>query len=256
MKKTLETTFDTPFEVKTYSDAFWIAPENKYDELFQISIKLQSGVRIIAEATPQNHAGNMLEDFSNSSKEQRILFQNYLNNLKENSKLEFEVNGNHLDFSLDWPKKWKYFKVRTTKIIPENEPFIEIAKQYAINMCGMFLSLLKIVPIDNGYEEGSKYQILSTRYERNPLNRELCLSKYGYSCKICGFNFKEKYGEIGKNFIHVHHITPVSKMGEGYVVDPLKDMIPVCPNCHAMLHTKNPPLVPEELREIIKDVNK
>ena len=82
MKKTLETTFDIPFEVKTYSDAFWIAPENKYDELFQISIKLQSGVRIIAEATPQNHAGNMLEDFSNSSKEQRILFQNYLNNLK------------------------------------------------------------------------------------------------------------------------------------------------------------------------------
>lgn len=75
MKKTLETTFDIPFEVKTYSDAFYITPENKYDELFQISIKLQSGVRIVAEATPQNHAGNMLEDFSNSSKEQQILFK-------------------------------------------------------------------------------------------------------------------------------------------------------------------------------------
>lgn len=34
-------------------------------------------------------------------------------------------------------------------------------------------------------------------------------------------------------------------------IDPISDLRPVCPNCHAMLHKKNPPYTIDELREII-----
>ena len=107
---------------------------------------------------------------------------------------------------------------------------------------------------DGKYGEGKIDQVLVNKYERNPINRQLCLAVNGYVCKICGFDFEKKYGDIGKGFIHVHHIEMVSSFGGEYYLDPKKDLIPVCPNCHAMLHRKNPPLEPAELRQII-DLN-
>lgn len=103
----------------------------------------------------------------------------------------------------------------------------------------------------DGYEEGSAYKIISTRYERNPINRELCLAKKGYKCQICNFDFREFYGSIGQKFIEVHHITPVSMLGPGYKINVDEDLIPVCSNCHSMLHRKNPPYLPSELRTMI-----
>ena len=70
-------------------------------------------------------------------------------------------------------------------------------------------------------------------------------------CSICGFDFEKNYGELGKGFIHVHHIVPVSKIGPNYIIDPVKDLIPVCPNCHAMLHRTDPPMDPDVLLKIL-----
>jgi len=67
---------------------------------------------------------------------------------------------------------------------------------------------------------------------------------------VCGMDFVSRYGELGSGFIHVHHVIPVSKMGPNYIVDPINDLTPVCPNCHAMLHRKDPPLEIEELKGI------
>ena len=103
----------------------------------------------------------------------------------------------------------------------------------------------------NKYLEGEEQTILITTFERNFEARKICLDYHGYTCKICGFNFQEKYGSIGEEFIHVHHIAPLSQIKESYVIDPIKDLIPVCPNCHAMLHRKKRPggkyLTPEQL---------
>ena len=107
---------------------------------------------------------------------------------------------------------------------------------------------------EEGYAEGTAYQTLLNKYERNPINRELCLAKKGYRCNICNFDFKEVYGSIGKHFIEVHHITPVSMLGSGYKINIDEDLIPVCSNCHSMLHKKNPPYLPDELKSIIKSV--
>lgn len=90
-----------------------------------------------------------------------------------------------------------------------------------------------------------------TRYERSPVNRATCLAHYGFKCQICQMDFESVYGDLGANFIEVHHLVPVSQLGEGYTIDPIKDLIPVCCNCHAMLHRTDPPLLPESLRTIL-----
>lgn len=104
---------------------------------------------------------------------------------------------------------------------------------------------------ENEYYEGAKQQVLVNKYERNPIARKMCIQKYGCICNVCQFDFEKQYGELGKNFIHVHHITPISEnRGKSYKVDYENDLIPVCPNCHAMLHRGNISI--ETLKELIR----
>ncbi|WBO83835.1 HNH endonuclease [Hymenobacter yonginensis] len=101
------------------------------------------------------------------------------------------------------------------------------------------------------FHEGTPYQIIQTQYERNPNARAACLKHYGHSCCVCNFNFTSYYGKIGEYFIHVHHLNKISDIKKHHSIDPIKDLRPVCPNCHAMLHTSNPPLSIEDLQTII-----
>ena len=105
---------------------------------------------------------------------------------------------------------------------------------------------------ENSYE-GAVRTVNVNRYERSSIARQRCIEHYGCKCSICGLDFEEKYGEIGKGFIHVHHIIPLNQIGEEYVVDYEKDLIPVCPNCHAMLHRKinGHEVTIEELKQIL-----
>lgn len=105
------------------------------------------------------------------------------------------------------------------------------------------------------FTEGAAMQTVQTRYERNPFARTACLEHYGYSCSVCDFNFEKYYGNIGTKFIHVHHLTMVATIGKPYSVNPIEDLRPVCPNCHAMLHKQNPPLTIEQLKSQIRADN-
>jgi 5-methylcytosine-specific restriction protein A len=90
------------------------------------------------------------------------------------------------------------------------------------------------------------------KYERDPRARQLCLNHYGYCCSVCGLDFSERYGELGAGFIHVHHLKELSAVGQGYNVDPVADLRPVCPNCHAMLHKVSPAMPVEELKQKLR----
>lgn len=88
-------------------------------------------------------------------------------------------------------------------------------------------------------KEGAVSQVSVTKYERNPEYRRMALAKYGYICQVCGMNFESTYGAVGHDFIEVHHLYPVSNMGEDYHFDPLdpeKGLVPLCSNCHSMIH--------------------
>lgn len=102
--------------------------------------------------------------------------------------------------------------------------------------------------------EGTTKRVSVNVYERNALARKDCIKKHGYRCAVCEFDFEKVYGKIGENFIHVHHIIPLHKIKKGYIVNGETDLVPVCPNCHAMLHKEvnGTCLSVEELRETIK----
>lgn len=102
------------------------------------------------------------------------------------------------------------------------------------------------------YPEGAVQSILVNQYERNPKARQACLDHFGYKCVICEFDFAERYGEIGKNYIHVHHKNPMNEVVDEYQVDPIKDLIPVCPNCHAIIHRTRPQQTIEKMRILLR----
>ncbi|MBR8345785.1 HNH endonuclease [Burkholderia ambifaria] len=101
------------------------------------------------------------------------------------------------------------------------------------------------------YVEGAVSQVLINRYERDLGAREAAIAHYGCSCYVCGFEFGKKYGVLGQGFIHVHHVVDIATIGAEYHVDPVKDLRPVCPNCHAMLHKTTPAMDIDELRDLI-----
>lgn len=100
--------------------------------------------------------------------------------------------------------------------------------------------------LNSSFSEGTVRYALARRIERNPVARERCIQHHGVRCKACNLDFHEKYGAVGTGFIHVHHLDPLAN-GVRHV-DPERDLVPVCPNCHAMLHRRTPPYSIDELK--------
>lgn len=97
--------------------------------------------------------------------------------------------------------------------------------------------------------EGAKKTITVNVYERDPRARARCLAKWGTACVVCDFDFGQTFGELGEGYIHVHHLKPLGEIQAAYELDPVEDLRPVCPNCHAMLHRRSPALSVAELRD-------
>lgn len=162
-----------------------------------------------------------------------------------------------------WPADWTRLSLELVKsplAINTEDP--QETENTVVYWGSHFLAcVLNLVPLEEnepefdadltGLPEGAVTRMEVNRYERNHLNRATCLQIHGHGCKVCGMSFDSVYGEIGQGFIHVHHTTPVSELGDSYRVNPITDLVPVCPNCHAMLHKRNPPLSINELRDII-----
>ncbi|MFM7261797.1 MAG: HNH endonuclease [bacterium] len=105
---------------------------------------------------------------------------------------------------------------------------------------------------DAQYREGATSIVTVNRFERDPRARKACIAHHGAMCSVCGFDFGAVYGEHGRGFMHVHHLVPLATIGKTYAVDPVKDLRPVCPNCHAMLHRGNRVLKIATLRRMLR----
>jgi hypothetical protein len=104
---------------------------------------------------------------------------------------------------------------------------------------------------DTIFEEGERFSVSSTAIERNPLARKKCIDHYGYTCFACDINMESKYGAIGRDFIHVHHRTDLALTLGAHRVDPIRDLIPLCPNCHSMVHKEKPAIPVEKLKRLL-----
>lgn len=145
----------------------------------------------------------------------------------------------HLDY---------YEQVSKTNVIKRREVYQEFLK--------LVVSISKIsypneIDENETFLEGKSKKISVNIFERNPIARKKCIEHYGYKCQICEFDFQKVYGEIGENFIHVHHLIDISSINLEYKVNPILDLIPVCPNCHAMLHKRKPAYSLEDIKNLL-----
>ncbi|HWQ96707.1 MAG TPA: HNH endonuclease [Negativicutes bacterium] len=270
IKDALEKIFDIPFFVtggiQNGEPWFAIGPENASQELFRLSVFFKNATRVIIDFEPEKYAAPLIMDMAKASLEQKLLFKEYSDMLQIQKLARVDLFINKIKYEpscpASWPAEWTGLSCRITRspVTSDDEKFdlVDLTIEWVSNALGMFLSLMHIVPIDNdipekttGYTEGKEYITTSKRYERNPLNRQLCVASKGYICAICGFDFSSTYRDIGNGFIEVHHIEPLSMMEDERAIDPIKDLIPVCSNCHSMIHRRKPPLLPDELQEMM-----
>lgn len=162
-----------------------------------------------------------------------------------------------IDFTSRTEREYKYWDLffngwdRKSLFIWELKPeLLEALKETGLTGEKQYPEELPIV--EQYLMEGLKKTILVNTYERNSIARERCIEHWNPVCSVCDFDFEKRYGVLGKGYIHVHHLVPVSDVGKTYRVNPIKDLRPVCPNCHAMLHKKSPPYTIEQLKERIK----
>lgn len=255
IKKALEDYFHIGFEVKLQGQEYIINFKESNENFFYLRVINKDDIRLTIVAEPQKYGKQFVETINMSNKWKRTLFSNYWLNIGvKNITLKInEIPINQESFIED-KSNWNSFLLRYSI-----SPFYENSEEKDSKIVDAIISVIAMVlticdySID-GLEEGEKTLTMSQKYERNPINRKLCLLNKGYTCSVCGFNFEKEYGEIGKEFIEVHHSLQVSKMGAGHIVDPIKELFPVCPNCHSMLHKKDPPFSIDELKEIIKKV--
>lgn len=100
--------------------------------------------------------------------------------------------------------------------------------------------------------EGKATKVTVNRYERNLKARLECIKHYGDKCFICDFDFGQQYGDMAKGFIHVHHLKSLAEINGEYVVNPVTDLIPVCANCHSVIHLTRPAMTVDEMKRLIK----
>lgn len=212
----------------------------------------------------------LLQTLQRGETEKKILGAAFLKAaLKQGYELKFEINKSFINVHEinEWPQEWENFNIELSckPFDTENEDIVNdvILFQQEI-ILGFIVSFLELkeVFIDNESRstdefeklpEGAKTTVVVNRYERSIKNRSACINYFGLTCQVCGFDFEKIYGALGKGFIHVHHITPVSELGENYFIDPITDLLPVCPNCHYMLHKENPPIKAEDLKSLLLD---
>jgi len=163
----------------------------------------------------------------------------HFNLSKDDIKTEFSgwwqliANGKETENGFTWSLKDNLFDALVE---------LNLLQEYELNLFPETLS-----PIEE-LSEGKKKTITVNAYERNSVARKMCISHYGAICSVCDMNFEKTYGEIGRGFIHVHHLFELSSLKDEYKVKPIEDLRPVCPNCHAMLHQKKPAYSIEELK--------
>ena len=183
--------------------------------------------------------------------------------ISKSFRIRCSINGVLVKDFLDLPREeWTKVEIDCDFRLQIGKNSSIHANNIALEVTSVCLSLIlcllpieeiteSVLGVERGLPEGARMKLEVNRYERSPINRAACIAHHGNNCLVCGLDFCKRYGLLGRDYIEVHHRIPVSEMGGSYRVDPINDLVPVCANCHAMLHRANPPLSIEALKTII-----
>lgn len=252
-----------------WSDRIEIRPtEIEYGVGFILKVSLEWR-NLTAEFIPDNFSSALLKTMGAAPVQKKENFKLLAQKcIKNSNDIYMSINGEEVNpfEPIFWNEHWNQLYIKLSKVpIFYNDLEVSQLENAILDVSGDLLGLLlSLLPLEEevaieessvGLPEGALTRIEVNRYERSPFNREACLKIHGSICMVCNFDFEKKYGILGKGFIHIHHIVPVSELGNEYVLNPEKDLAPVCPNCHNMIHKKHPPYTIEELKGIISSNN-
>ncbi len=222
--------------------------------------------RIVAVFEPGKFAGDLLAAMGSADAAGRRAFRTVLEECSNRGgDVKFQVNETPCDPQREetWPAHWsRLLLILNSRIDPETEeddPGFGDALQWAQLFVAAIVALLPIQSKDAeedtapvGYAEGGAASQQSIRYERDRRNRAAAIAIWGCKCQACGLDFGDTYGDVAEGFIEVHHTTPVSELEPGTIIDPTEDLVPLCPNCHAVAHRRDPPFTVTEIRELLE----
>ncbi|QBH97259.1 HNH endonuclease [Limnobaculum zhutongyuii] len=205
---------------------------------------------------PAIFAGELVEAMRTSDEGGRQTFRAILDTCQNaDTEISFIINETVCNPNDDavWDLPWRSVGLEISKgMLSINKGNIE-SDMYHIELwtSRMAAAIISLLPLEEtvddflevfGLPEGAKMSIEVNRYERDRRNRAAALAIHGYTCSGCDLNMEEKYGNIAAGIIEVHHVKPISELGADYIIDPINDLIPLCPNCHAVVHKCSPPL--------------
>lgn len=221
--------------------------------------------RVVIAFESGQFAGDLLAAMGDADAEGRAAFRAVLAECRERGgDVKFRVNDTACDPEREehWPSHWSRvslsLNIRTDTEVRDGDQGLGDAQQWSRLFVAAVVALLPVQPDDTdeqegsvvGFAEGGQTTLQSTRYERDRRNRAAAIAIWGCRCQACGVDFGHRYGDVASGFIHVHHTTRVSDLAPGTVVDPARDLVPLCPNCHGVAHLRNPPFSVEELRDL------
>lgn len=214
---------------------------------------------IEAVFSPGAYAAALVSDMGKSSPQQRTIFRSFAESItNERGSVELSINGKAYDAFDEsaWPVEWRMVNIRVRRApidIPKDDRGFanDLALVWSNRLFGLSTALMPLEHEVTGEAEGGFTRVEVNRYERSYINRAACIEIHGTKCKACGFDFGCYYGEIGIGFIEVHHKTSISEIPAGTVVNPRHDLVPVCSNCHSMMHRETPPISIERLQALI-----
>jgi 5-methylcytosine-specific restriction protein A len=224
--------------------------------------------RVEVSFEPGAFAAPLLGEMGETDPEGRAVFVSMLSSCQAaGAELRFRINGQDRAYSdpAIWSTPWTRLELLLRKGNLEigdldAGPEIEILREWALRFVAAIIAVLPLdggseeIPPDNqqGFPEGAATTVTVNRYERDRRNRAAAIAIHGSRCKGCDMSFSERYGEIALGFIEIHHIVPVAKMPPMYIVDPSKDLVPLCSNCHSVVHRQDPPMSVEALRQLLR----
>lgn len=180
--------------------------------------------------------------------------------LPKTVRIQWVVNGvdRVLTDPASWPSDWNAVQWSFHRGMLPVDTMTEadwqpVAAELVLPLLAMLVAMLGVEDVDADLSaaEGAASEQRSLRYERKKINRDICLQIRGRKCLCCERSLEQEYGPVASDLLEVHHTVPASQMGQRYKVNPVTDLIPVCPNCHRVLHRTDPPMPVEELRSIL-----
>lgn len=225
--------------------------------------------RVDVQFRPGNFAGDLMLAMGAADETGRRGFHSVLNVCSEDgAEVLLTVNGTvrAADDPAIWTTPWRSLGMvmrRGMLAINEGDP-VEDERLVALWTGRAAAAILALLPLEagdggseeappelEGLPEGARTRVEVNRYERDRRNRAAALAIHGYTCKACDLEMGARYGAAAAGLIEVHHVTPVSEVGAGYIIDPKTDLMPLCPNCHSVTHRRSPPYSVDEVRQML-----